>query len=338
MNIKSCILGASGYTGAELVRLLEQHAHFDLQACFVSPNSQDANKAISDVHKQLLGVSKIVTQAINEDLISELADEYDAIFLATPHEASHDWANKLAFKKAKIFDLSGAFRLSNPSTFEHYYGFEHTQTNVLEHAVYGLAEWHQDEISHASFVAVPGCYPTASLMAIKPIVANGLLDTAHRPIINATSGVTGAGKKLSQTTHFSEVSLQAYGVLGHRHTPEIAEYAQTPVIFTPHLGQFKRGILSTITMKLNEKASEQTISQAFEGAYADKPLIRLRNTMPKVDDVAHSPFCDIAYKFDADSGYLVVSSAIDNLLKGAASQALQCANLAFGMKSTQGLL
>lgn len=338
MSIKACILGASGYTGAELVKILERHPDFDLQACFVSPNSADANKVIGEVHKSVMGISNIRTTPITDELIETLGEQYDAIFLATPHEASHDWASSIAFKKAKIFDLSGAFRLSDASVFAEYYGFEHTQSKVLQDAVYGLAEWHTQDIKKAQFVAVPGCYPTASLMAIKPLSSNGLLDPKHFPIINATSGVSGAGKKHSQTTHYYEVSLQAYGVLGHRHTPEISEYAQTPVIFTPHLGQFKRGILSTVTMKLNKNVTQATIAEAFNKAYEAHPLIRLRDAWPKVDDVAHTAFCDIAWKFDANTGYLVVSSAIDNLLKGAASQAIQCANLAFGFESTKGLI
>lgn len=336
--IKTCILGASGYTGAELVKIIEKHQHFELVDCFVSPNSIDSNKNIGDVHKSLLGVSDIVTTAITDEHIATLGEKYDAIFLATPHEASHDWASSISFKNAKVFDLSGAFRLSDSHTFEQYYGFEHTQKAVLEQAVYGLAEWHAKQIKTAQFVAVPGCYPTASLLAIKPLADNKLLDLAHFPIINATSGVSGAGKKLSQTTHFVEVSLQAYGVLGHRHTPEISEYADTPVIFTPHLGQFKRGILSTVTMKLNKNATDEIVNEAFEQAYSHHKLIRLRQTWPKVDDVVHTPYCDIAWKFDSDTGYLVVSSAIDNLLKGAASQAVQCANLAFNLDTTEGLI
>jgi len=336
--IRCCIVGASGYTGAELVKLIKRHPKMQLDACFVSENSDDANKSIGLVHAELQGICDIVTQPINTGVIASLADEFDAIFLATPHEASHDWADDLAFKHAKVFDLSGAFRLSDVAIFKQFYGFEHSQPTVLQESVYGLAEWNADIIKTAKFVAIPGCYPTASLLAIKPLMVKGLIAEGHYPIINATSGVSGAGKKLALGSHFCSVSLQAYGVLGHRHTPEINEHAGADVIFTPHLGQYKRGILATVTMKLKRSSSESDVVDAFQSAYADKAMIRLKNTWPKIDDVAHTAFCDIAWKYDANSHYLVVSTAIDNLLKGAASQAIQCANLAFGFESSEGLL
>ncbi|WP_412972239.1 N-acetyl-gamma-glutamyl-phosphate reductase [Glaciecola sp. MF2-115] len=336
--ISTCIIGASGYTGAELIKIIIQHPHFSLDACYVSNGSEDSNKAIGAIHPQLLGQTSLVTIALAPNELSQLADTYDAIFLATPHEASHDWASALSGKKAKIFDLSGAFRLQDAKVFEAYYGFKHEQTSILKNAVYGLAEWHSEAIKSASFVAVPGCYPTASLLALKPMSEAGFIDPQVRPVINATSGVSGAGRKPSMTTSFFEVSLQAYGVLGHRHTPEIEDYSGAKVIFTPHLGQFKRGILATITMKLLPNISTEDIRERFEHHYAEQALVRLRDTWPKIDDVANTPFCDIHWKFDEDSAYLVVSSAIDNLLKGAASQAVQCANLAFKLPSETGLI
>lgn len=341
--LTSCVIGASGYTGAELIKIIHQHPEFDLAACFVSQGSSDANKLIGEVHAVLGGQSlgskhRLQMQELDPARLSELANTYDAIFLATPHEASHDWAAALLKGSAKIFDLSGAFRLPDAAVFAKYYGFQHEYPEVQEKAVYGLAEWYENEIKQAKFIAVPGCYPTASLLALKPLSDANLIKPGHRPVINATSGVSGAGKKPSATTSFYEVSLQAYGVLGHRHTPEIDNYAQTQVIFTPHLGQFKRGILATVTVALKEGVSATQVAQAYEKQYADKALIRLRNSWPKVDDVANTPFCDICWKFDEDSGYLVVSSAIDNLLKGAASQAVQCANLAFDFPSQTGLI
>lgn len=336
--ISTCIIGASGYTGAELIKIIIRHPLLSLGACYVSAGSADTNKPIGIIHPQLFGQTDLVTIALNPDELSQLAEQYDAIFLATPHEASHDWAHALSGKKAKIFDLSGAFRLKDTRVFEQFYGFEHLQKEVLNSAVYGLAEWHEEAIKTASFIAVPGCYPTASLLAIKPMAEAGFIDSNVRPIINATSGVSGAGRKPSMTTSYFEVSLQAYGVLGHRHTPEIEEYCGTPVIFTPHLGQFKRGILATITMRLRNGVSCADIQQKFEQCYANQPMIRLRDSWPKIDDVANTAFCDIHWKFDEDSGYLVVSSAIDNLLKGAASQAIQCANLVFNQATETGLV
>jgi N-acetyl-gamma-glutamyl-phosphate reductase len=335
---KTCIIGASGYTGAELALLLHKHSQFELSALYVSENSHDAHKNIGDLHGFLYEQINLPLLPLKESDMLVLAEQMDAIFLATPHEASHEWMDKLAGKKAIIFDLSGAFRLKDKSVFAQYYGFANTQDAWLQQAVYGLADWHQEQIKQAALVAVPGCYPTASLTALKPLFNAGLLDQQHRPIINAVSGVSGAGRKAALNSSFTEVSLQAYGVLGHRHQPEIATHLGTEVIFTPHLGNFKRGILATITVKVQTGVSAEQISQAYQQAYATNPIVRLRNSWPKIDDVAQTPFCDLFWKYDSQSGYLVITSAIDNLLKGAASQAVQCANLRFGFDSHLGLV
>jgi N-acetyl-gamma-glutamyl-phosphate reductase len=335
---KSCVIGASGYTGSELARLLEKHSQFELVSVYVSENSADQNKRVSDLHPSLLNYCDLVLQPLADSTLVELADSMDAIFLATPHEASHDWMPILATGKAKIFDLSGAFRLKDTKVFAEYYGFAHQQSSELEAAVYGLADWHPEAISKAQIIAVPGCYPTASLTALKPLQKNGLLDPTVRPVINATSGVSGAGRKAALANSFCEVSLQAYGVLGHRHQPEISSQLGTEVIFTPHLGSFKRGILATVTAKLDADASVETVDSAYLEAYQNNPIIRIQNSWPKLDDVVATPYCDLHWKFDRHSGYIVVSSAIDNLLKGAASQAIQCANLAFGLVSHASLV
>jgi N-acetyl-gamma-glutamyl-phosphate reductase len=335
--IKTCVIGASGYTGAELASLINQHEHFELSALYVSSQSQDAGKELGEIHGHLFGQIDLAMLPLMDDSLASLAEEMDLIFLATPHEASHDWMSQLTGKKAIVMDLSGAFRLKDQQVFADYYGFEHNQSELLEQAVYGLADWHGDKIKQANLVAVPGCYPTASLTALKPLQNNDLLDPEHRPIINAVSGVTGAGRKANLNSSFSEVSLQAYGVLGHRHQPEISAYLGTEVIFTPHLGNFKRGILATITVKVNKDVSSEQITEAFQQAYQHNPIVRLRTSWPKLEDVVNSPYCDLFWKLDEASGYLVVSSAIDNLLKGAASQAVQCANLRFGFASYQNL-
>lgn len=336
--LKTCVIGASGYTGAELSRLLNQHNNFELSGLFVSANSQDADKTIDVLHRNLSGLINLPLQALTEDKLVQLSAEMDAIFLATPHEASHDWMPALLGKKAKVFDLSGAFRLQHLPTFSQYYGFEHQHSDILSKAVYGLADWNQQAIAQAALIAVPGCYPTAALTALKPLFEHQLLAKDQRPVINAVSGVSGAGRKAALGNSFCEVSLQAYGVLGHRHQPEIAAHLGSEVIFTPHLGNFKRGILATITAKLCPAATLQSVDDAFEQAYSGNPIVRLQSSWPKLDDVVNTPFCDLHWKFDQSSGYLVVSSAIDNLLKGAASQAIQCANISFGFASEQNLV
>ena len=340
--IKTCIIGASGYTGAELASLVHHHNQFELTALYVSSNSADAGKSLGDIHPKFFNTINLPLQPIDESNLSALSERFGLIFLATPHEASHKWMSELCEeknnKKAVVMDLSGAFRIKNKNKFAEYYGFEHHADKLLAQAVYGLADWYQEQISSADLVAVPGCYPTASLTALKPLQQNNLINTTHFPIINAISGVSGAGRKASLNSSFTEVSLQAYGVLGHRHQPEIANYLGTDVIFTPHLGNFKRGILATITVKMVTDVTEQQITDAYQQAYRGNPIVRLRNSWPKIDDVVGTPYCDLHWKFDKNTGYLVVASAIDNLLKGAASQAIQCANLRFGFESHTGLV
>jgi N-acetyl-gamma-glutamyl-phosphate reductase len=336
--MKTCILGASGYTGSELAKLIQQHPQFSLETLFVSENSEDANKKLGDIHGHLNSIVDLPLTPLTQIQLANLGDEFDLIFLATPHQASHDWMPILLNKRAKVFDLSGAFRLQDTQVFADFYGFEHQHQGALSQAVYGLAEWYKTEISNADFVAVPGCYPTASLLATKPLIYAELLDCNHWPIVNAVSGVSGAGRKATLTNSLCEVSLQAYGVLSHRHTPEISAYLGQDVIFTPHLGNFKRGILATITCRLKYGVKATQIEQVFSAAYADKAMIRLLNTPPKLDNVVGQPFCDLYWQYDQSSGYMVITSAIDNLLKGAASQAVQCANLRFGLADTCGLL
>jgi N-acetyl-gamma-glutamyl-phosphate reductase len=340
--IKTCIIGASGYTGAELAALVHRHSQFELAALYVSTRSADAGKFLGDIHPQFFNSINLPLQPIDEGNLSALKDNFDLIFLATPHEASHKWMNELCDKengkKAVIMDLSGAFRIKDKIKFAKYYGFEHHADKLLAEAVYGLADWHQEQIKHADLVAVPGCYPTASLTALKPLQQNAIIDSTHFPIINAVSGVSGAGRKAALNSSFSEVSLQAYGVLGHRHQPEITDYLGTDVVFTPHLGNFKRGILATITVKTAAGVTEQQITDAYQQAYQGNPIVRLRNSWPKIDDVVGTPYCDLFWKLDSKTGYLVITSAIDNLLKGAATQAMQCANLRFGFASHMGLV
>lgn len=331
------IIGASGYTGAQLVQLVVQHPALALHSTYVSEKSVDAGKNISALHGTLAHVNSTLLP-LSDDALNALANSVDFIFLATPHEASHDWMSTLASGKAKVLDLSGAFRLKNTGVFEQFYGFPHTQNESLDKAVYGLAEWHADDIADASIIAVPGCYPTASLSALKPLANNSLLDNSVRPVINAVSGVSGAGRKANLTTSFFEVSLQAYGVLGHRHTPEIEAYLGTEVIFTPHLGNFKRGILATVTVKVKPGTTGAQLEQAYTDAYADKPIVRLRDSFPKIDDVAHTPFVDLHWKLDETSGYAVVTAAIDNVMKGAASQAIQCLNIMTSQPVDTGLV
>ena len=339
--LKVSVLGASGYTGMELIMLVAKHPQMQMAGVYVSEQSQDAHKAMWELdgrfHSDTFAGPQYQLEPLNEQLLLHIAKTSDVIFLATPHEFSHDIAHKLLAFGAKVLDLSGAFRLKDTDVFASNYGFAHQQPELLQDAVYGLAEWHANVIAKAQLVAVPGCYPTASLLALKPLMHNNLLDDTLLPVINATSGVSGAGRKATMTNSLCEVSLQAYGVLGHRHQPEISSQLGQEVIFTPHLGNFKRGILATVTAKLKAEVSESDIEAAFSQAYEGSPIVRMVPGWPKLDQVVNGPQCHIHWKYSPDNHYIVITSAIDNLLKGAASQAMQCANLVSGFDSALGL-
>ncbi|MCK8083032.1 N-acetyl-gamma-glutamyl-phosphate reductase [Vibrio sp. 1CM24A] len=333
--LKTTIIGASGYTGAELALMINRHPELTLSGLYVSANSVDAGKPIAALHGKLAGLIDMPVQPLTNP--EEVAKQSDVIFLATAHEVSHDLAPIFLENDCQVFDLSGAFRVKGENFYQEFYGFEHQHEQWLDKAAYGLAEWNEQEIKEAQLVAVAGCYPTASQLAIKPLVEAKLLDENQWPVINATSGVTGAGRKATMVNSFCEVSLQAYGVFNHRHQPEMAAHLGCDVIFTPHLGNFKRGILATITMKLAEGVTEQQIQDAFEQAYQGKPAVRLlEETLPRIQDVEHTPFCDLGWKVQGQ--HIIVVSAIDNLLKGASSQAMQCLNLRYGFAPLTALV
>ncbi|MEZ8721680.1 N-acetyl-gamma-glutamyl-phosphate reductase [Vibrio pomeroyi] len=333
--LKTTIIGASGYTGAELALMINRHPELTLSGLYVSANSVDAGKPIAALHGKLAGLIDMPVQPLTNP--EEVAKQSDVIFLATAHEVSHDLAPIFLENDCQVFDLSGAFRVKGENFYQEFYGFEHQHEQWLDKAAYGLAEWNEQAIKEAQLVAVAGCYPTASQLAIKPLVEAKLLDENQWPVINATSGVTGAGRKATMVNSFCEVSLQAYGVFNHRHQPEMAAHLGCDVIFTPHLGNFKRGILATITMKLAEGVTEQQIQGAFEQAYQGKPAVRLlEETLPRIQDVEQTPFCDLGWKVQGQ--HIIVVSAIDNLLKGASSQAIQCLNLRYGFAPLTALV
>lgn len=333
--LKTTIIGATGYTGAELALMVQKHPNLTLSGLYVSANSVDAGKSLAQLHGKFASVVDMLVQPLVD--VEQVAKESDVVFLCTAHEVSHDLAPTLLANGCQVFDLSGAYRVNSGEFYTEFYGFEHQHSQWLDQAAYGLAEWNVDAIKQAQLVAVAGCYPTASQLAIKPLVESGLLDLNQWPVINATSGVSGAGRKATMTNSFCEVSLQAYGVFTHRHQPEIANHLGCDVIFTPHLGNFKRGILATVTMKLADGVTADAVSQAFEQAYADKPAVRITNkVLPCIQNVEYTPFCDIGWRVKGQ--HVIVASAIDNLLKGASSQAMQCLNIHYGYPELTALV
>ncbi len=340
MNV--VVIGASGYVGAELIGLLTQHDKISIQYLLVSEHSDSSGKTFAELHARWQGICALPLHSFSpqwfEQHIAIESHNIDAVFFATPHDFSAQWAQAFIEAKVKVYDLSGGFRLKDPSQYPIHYGFEHHSIAALQQAQYGLAEWQADEIVNSHLIAVPGCYPTASLLALKPITDKQLHIENSLIVINGISGVSGAGRKASLATSFYEVSLTPYNILQHRHQPEISQEAQAEVIFNPHLAPYKRGLLATVTLQLKTGVNTAQINAAFYEAYQDQPLVRLVSSWPKIDNVAHTPFADIHWQVDEEKQVLVVSCAIDNLLKGAASQAIQCANISLGLPSEYSLL
>ncbi|MGN0908649.1 MAG: N-acetyl-gamma-glutamyl-phosphate reductase [Succinivibrio sp.] len=333
---RAVVIGASGYAGAEICRILSGHGQCSLNGLYVSENSADKGRRLSDLYGSLRGICDMVLEPTPDP--GEIASKADFAFLATDHKVSHDLAAPLVDRGVAVFDLSGAFRISDTEVFEKAYGFPHEHKDLLAKAVYALAEYvDPQKLRSTLMISLPGCYPTASQLALRPLIEGGALDLSYRPSINAVSGVTGSGRKAKLSNSFCEVSLNAYGVFAHRHQPEIEEHLGAKVVFTPHLGPFKRGILATITARLNQGFGPERIRSLYEEAYRGRRLVRLLDGMPRLQDVQGLPFCDIGFKCSGD-GYIVVCSAIDNLLKGAAAQAVQVMNIYCGFDEAAGLL
>lgn len=337
--VKVAVVGAPGYSGAELVDILLEHPSAEIGALFGSARREraEAARTMAEVFPRFRGRCELPVAAFDHDDLARRKP--DAVFLATPNEVSHEVAPVLREKGLVVIDLSGAFRLKKASLYPAFYGFEHRAPGLLERAVYGLPELHRDAIAKADMIAVPGCYPTSAILPIAPLARAGAVSAGTRPIVDSISGVSGAGRSPAQKSMFCEVSVQAYNVLAHRHNPEIDAYGGTPVVFTPHLGPYERGILSTIHIELAEGWSGDRARETLAAAYRSEPFVRLLppGNWPAVADVRGTNFCDIGLAADDASRHLIISSAIDNLVKGAAGQAVQCFNLRFGLGETTAL-
>ena len=331
---RAIVLGAAGYSGAELVRILSQHPCMQLVAAYASEGR--VAEAFSSLYPRYHQQIDLLVEPWSDTALNGLAENADVAFLALPHEASEQLAPKLLAAGLTVFDLSGAFRLKDPALYPDFYGYQHQHPEYLAKAPYGLAEWITNEELSQSLFAVAGCYPTASSLALLPLIKQQLLDDKSVPVISAVSGVSGAGRKASLATSFCEVGLSAYGFFTHRHRPEIEQCLGRSVVFTPHLGNFKRGILATIVVTLADGVSKGQVDAAFQQSYQHKPLVRLVDKSPNVADVDGTPFCDLYWQQQGKQ--LVIIAAIDNLLKGAAAQAIQLANLKYQWPETAGLL
>ncbi len=338
-NIHCAIVGAGGYVGAELAMLLVKHpAVASLQLFHSGRDNSDQQKnstPFSLLHPPARHVIELDVVPFALDKVSA-----DIVFLATPHEVSAHLAMALLAQGKVVLDLSGAFRLKKAGLAQLVYGLQEHEAALVNDAVYGIAEFVDPKIRAAKFISVPGCYPTAATLALKPLADAGWLSGQVAPIVSAVSGVSGAGKKAQAHTQFCEVSLTPYGVHTHRHQPEIAQNINGPVVFTPHLGNFNRGILASCYAYLNKPVKADAIASLYHATYAAHTLIRVlpNNEWPAIKNVAHTPFADLAFSVDEAQQQVSVFVAIDNLLKGAASQAIQLFNLQQGFASHTGLI
>jgi N-acetyl-gamma-glutamyl-phosphate reductase len=329
------IVGYRGYSGAEAVRLLSGHS--GIQPVLLEHRA-DAEHRPEPIRSAL--PAKI---ACNADAAREHG--VAAVLLATPADVSMTLARDFLAAGIKVIDLSGAFRLRTAETFRHWYKEEHSAPELLAQAVYGLPEFYRKEIPGANLVSNPGCYPTAANLAIRPLVAAGIVDTAKGIVCDAKSGVSGAGRKPTLKTSFCEVTenFSAYSLLGHRHVPEIfmnSGLDESGISFTAHLIPIDRGILETIYIRTIGAVTADEILAVYEKAYASEPFVRLYapGRIPDIRSVARTNFCDIGFHFEPATQRLVVVSAIDNLVKGAAGQAIQNLNLILGYPETEALL
>ena len=328
-RIRVGVAGATGYAGVELLRRLAQHPHVDIRLAMGSSASEA---------KRVPALKRIWDGPVERFDAERLAEETDAVFLAIPDTLAAEVGPALVRKGSRVIDLSGAFRLRSQTERAHFY--PHSPDPGLP-VIYGLTERYRKELGAAPLVANPGCYPTAAILALQPLVAAGLIDrTQQGVIIDAKSGVSGAGKTPTERTHFSEIhgSVAAYGVFSHRHEAEIEQELGMDVTFVPHLVPLDRGILETIYARLAGGVDAAAIEATLSAAYAESPFVRLTGSdLPEIKHVAHTNYCDIGWRVDRPGGQLVMVSCIDNLVKGAAGQAIQNFNVGFGFEETLGL-
>jgi N-acetyl-gamma-glutamyl-phosphate reductase len=323
MTKRVAVVGATGYAGAELTTILERHPNVEIAGLFSSSGDNE-------------------TQKFSVDAV--VACGAEVVFLATPNVVSAEAAPQLLDLGLRVIDLSGAFRLAQPSLYPSWYGFAHARPELLGEAVYGLTEWCNGELKKARLVANPGCYPTSILLALRPLTF--ILDREQPVICDAKSGVSGAGKKSDVSWSFAELygNFKAYGVGHHRHEPEIRQGLRlgdrATLVFVPHLLPTVRGILSTLHVAFTHAVTEEEITQTYAEAYANAPFVKVlpAGKLPELKNVVNTPRCEIGFQLLQSGKRAVIVSVIDNLLKGAASQAVQNFNRMYGFQETEALM
>ena len=339
--IKAGIIGSTGYAGQEIVRILLGHK--DTEICWYGSRSY-VDQPYADVFANMF---QLVPDICKGENLEKLCEEVDVIFTATPQGLCASLVNEEVLSKVKIIDLSADFRIKDVNVYESWYGIKHPSPQFIDEAVYGLCEFNRDKIKGARLVANPGCYPTCSFLSIYPLAKAGMIDMKS-VIIDAKSGTSGAGRGAKMANLFCEVneSIKAYGVANHRHTPEIEEqltYAsgeQALINFTPHLVPMNRGILVTAYANLTRPATEKELRALYEKAYEKEQFVRFlkEGVNPETRWVEGSNYVDVNIKVDERTGRVIMMGAMDNLVKGAAGQAVQNMNLMFGLAENTGLM
>jgi N-acetyl-gamma-glutamyl-phosphate reductase len=343
-TIQPAVVGATGYAGFELARLLYRHPRSKKPVLFTR-GSEDAPAQLDDVYPHISGNGGFPLQPFEWKALRE--HRVDVLFLATPHEVSREWVPEAMRHGVRVVDLSGAWRLLQRES-RAIYDFHDADPELAERltaqAVYGIPELHRDRLKSATLVANAGCYATSIILALAPMLRAGLVDLDHGIICDSKSGVSGAGKQPTQKTHFVEVAenLSAYSVFNHRHTGEILEQlglSTEQLTFTPHLLPIPRGILSTIYVRLKLPAEPQEIEGSMKTFYAESPWVRVfpAGKLPQIQYSLHSNYCDIGFALAPDRRRMVIVSCLDNLMKGAAGQAVQNMNVMFGWSEEEGL-
>jgi len=335
--VKVAIIGATGYTGAEAIEIILRHRQAEL-TCLTAIEEECGHA--EDIFTRLKGKCDMQIEPLDLDKLAGLAD---IAFCCLPHKVSMGFVPKLLDAGLKVIDFSADYRLKDTAVYEEFYNVKHTDSKNLAKAVFGLPELFREQIKGAELIANPGCYPTAALLALAPLLKKGLIQT-DSIIVNAVTGSSGAGKNPSSKFHFPNMNenLFAYGIGSHRHMPEMEQIASliastdVNILFQPHAGPFDRGIFSTVYCQPTGKVSCEQLSQLYNDFYADEPFVQVLGDAPAVKDVAGTNYCHV---FAACAkGRIVVFSAIDNLVKGASGQAVQNMNLVFGLEESLGLL
>jgi N-acetyl-gamma-glutamyl-phosphate reductase len=328
------IIGASGFTGAELLRICATHPHFEVK--YATGDSQAGTLARS-LYPSLAAT---YPNLVFEEFEIDKALACDVLFLGLPHEASLELVPQLVNKVKLVVDLSAAFRLTDTSKYPQWYGFTHTHPELVASAVYGLPELHREQLKTARLIATPGCYVTAASLALQPLVKAGAIDPVG-VIVDAASGVSGAGRAAKHSNSFNTVDedFTAYGLLDHRHTPEIEQVTGAQILFTPHLAPMNRGILATCYARPVAGTTPTTASllATLARAYAKEPLVVVGQNSPSTKATLGTNVTHITARYDERTGYVMVLSALDNLAKGASGGAVQAANVALGLNELDGL-